>query len=153
MQVRYSYSRWVVYYTHKTIFILYLQAHIARNFLSRKTFIFSPPVQHNSHPIRSVDQSKFYTGYIWIMCATVGVCFCVWPMSELHKAWRYYWFTLLLIQNPLVIFQNVGSVQHYCTFQHCYICSRWFETSLKESYLNPLLLYLRWSLSLTAELY
>ena len=40
-----------------------------------------------------------------------------------------------------------------CTFQHRYICPWCFEASLKELYLNPLLLHVHWSLSLTAELH
>ena len=41
---------------------------------SRKAYIFLPPVQHNSRPLRSIDQSTIYTDYKWIMCATFGVC-------------------------------------------------------------------------------
>ena len=69
---------------------------------------------------------------MWIMFATLGVFFGVWPISELHKAWRYYWFSLLLIQKPLVLFQNVGSVQHCCNFQPRYICPWCSEASLKD---------------------
>ena len=53
-----------VYYICKTLFLLYLQTFISRNFLCqkwRKNCIFLPQVQHNSHPLHSVDQSKIYT--------------------------------------------------------------------------------------------
>ena len=76
MQVRYFF--WVVYYTCKTLFILYLQTHITRNFIyqnHKNNCIFLPPVQHNSRPLRSVDQYKIYTGHMWIMCAIFIVCF------------------------------------------------------------------------------
>ena len=70
--------RWVVYYTCKTLFILYLQTHITRNFSLSKSHTnctFLRPVQHNSCPLRLVDQSNICADYMWIMCATFGVCF------------------------------------------------------------------------------
>ena len=69
---------------------------------------------------------------MWIMFATLGVIFGVWPISELHKAWRYYWLSPLLIQKPLVHLQNIGSVQYCRTFQHRYSCTWCFDTSMKE---------------------
>ena len=54
-----------------------IQTHITRKFLSKsqKHCIYLPPVQHKSRSLRLVDQSNIYTGYVWIMCATFGVCF------------------------------------------------------------------------------
>ena len=87
MQVRYFYYRWVVCYTCKTLFILYLQTHIARNFLCqnhKKNFQFSIT------PLRSVYQSTIYTGYMWIMCAIflIFVSMMFWNFSEkvIHKS-------------------------------------------------------------------
>ena len=37
--------------------------------------MYSYPVEHKSRPLRSVDQSKNYTGYRWKMSATFGVHF------------------------------------------------------------------------------
>ena len=98
IQVRYFYSRLVVFYTFTNLLILYIQTHISRNFLCQNHerfayFHLQFRITH-SRPLRSVDQSKIYTGCMWIMCATFGIflyfVFAVWPISELHKAWRYY---------------------------------------------------------------
>jgi len=43
--------------------------------ITKKMVWYLPPVQHNSRPLRSVDQSTIYTSDMLIMCATFGVCF------------------------------------------------------------------------------
>ena len=42
---------------------------------SWKIGLFFHPVEHNSRPLGSVDQSTKYTGYTWWMCTTIGVWF------------------------------------------------------------------------------
>ena len=43
--------------------------------MTQKFYIFLHLVQHNSRSLRLIDQYKFYTDYMWIMCATFSVWF------------------------------------------------------------------------------
>ena len=73
-------SRWVVYYTCKTFFH-YLLTNPYKIFFSlsksRKIGLLFHPVEHNSRPLGSVNQSKNYTEYTWTwkFFTTFGVYF------------------------------------------------------------------------------
>ena len=101
IQVIYFYSRWVVYYTCKTLFILYLQTHIASNFL----FFQNHEEIEYFHLQFSITHAR-YARLISLNLHRLHVnnvrnfwCYFfldVWCLTDFRAS---YWLSLLLIQN------------------------------------------------------